>query len=248
MRIDMDKIYALMTSADFRARFKAEYWQLKDRYEKLNAMIAKYEAGKLDFEPLCPLGILKEQRSLMLGLMYVLQRRAAIENVELNEDDVTLTEEPTKDLQEGELVAVSVPGGCQIGIVRELYQDGADILFAGTDNMQYYISYMHICKVTNNEYISVTEAPTEQPSEDNADADAPSETETDTPFRKGELVAIHSGALYHVGLIRSISSNDKCAWVTLCKGSIERCSDPVAHYYALSELHHIANSDAIRMV
>lgn len=102
MRIDMDKIYALMTSADFRARFKAEYWQTKDRYEKLSAMIAKYEAGKLDFEPQCPISILKEQRSLMLELIYTLQRRAAIEGVELNEEDVTLAEsESTRNIQEG---------------------------------------------------------------------------------------------------------------------------------------------------
>ena len=238
MRIDMDKIYALMTSADFKDRFKAEYWQLKDRYEKLSAMIAKYEAGKLDFEPLCPLRLLNEQREYMLKLIYILQHRAAIESIELNEDDVTLTEEPTKDLQEGELVAIPVPGGYKLGIVKALYTDGADILFAGSSSNNYYVSYSLIRKVTNRESISVTEAPSK----------AEAEAEADTTFREGELVAIHSGTLYHVGLIRSISSNDKCAWVTLRKGSIERCSDPVMHYYALSELHHIANSDAIRMV
>ena len=232
MKIDMNKIYALATSADFRARFKAEYWQLKDRYEKLSAMIAKYEAGKLDFEPQCPLGILKEQRSLMLGLLYVLQRRAAIEDVELNEEDVMLAEsESTRNIQVGELVAVSVPGGCQIGIVRELYQDGADILFAGTDNMQYYISYMHICKVTNNEYISVADVPTEHPSEDNVEADA--------PFCEGEIVVIHEDAVYQVGIVRKVQIGG--AWVALH-------NDSKAYFYKFKELHHIANSNAIRMV
>ena len=234
MRIDMDKIYALMTSANFKDRFKAEYWQLKDRYEKLSAMIAKYEADKLDFTPMCPIDILKAQRAFMLWLIYTLQHRAAIEGVELNEDDVVLTEEPTKDLQEGELVAIPGPGGYKLGIVKALYTDGADILFAGSSSNNYYVSYSLIRKVTNRESISVTEAP--------------SETYTDTPFREGELVAMHLGTLYHVGLIRSIGSNGKGAWVTLRKGSIERCSDPVTHYYALSELHHIAISDAIRMV
>lgn len=241
MKIDMNKIYALATSADFRARFKAEYWQLKDRYEKLSAMIAKYEAGKLDFEPLCPLGILKEQRSLMLGLMYVLQRRAAIEDVELNEEDVTLTEsESTRNIQVDELVAVSVPGGCQLGLVKALYADGADILFAGTDNMQYYISYTHICKVTNNEYISVTEAPTEHPSEDNIEADAPfCDVEADAPFCEGEIVVIHEDAVYQVGIVRKVQIGG--AWVALHNNS-------KAYFYKFKELHHIANSNAIKMM
>lgn len=232
MKIDMNKIYALATSADFRARFKAEYWQTKDRYEKLSAMIAKYEAGKLDFEPQCPLGILKGQRSLMLELTYILQRCAAIEGVELNEEDVALAEsESTRSIQVGELVAVSVPGGCQIGIVRELYQDGADIMFAGTDNMQYYISYTHICKVTNNEYISVTEAPTEHPSEDTVEADA--------PFCEGEIVVIHEDAIYQVGIVRKVQIGG--AWVALHNNS-------KAYFYKFKELHHIANSNAIKMV
>lgn len=197
MKIDMDKIYALMTSADFKDRFKAEYWQLKDRYEKLSAMIAKYEADKLGFTPMCPIGILKEQRSFMLGLIYMLQRRAAIENVELNEDDVTLTEEPTKDLQDGELVAIPAPGGCKLGIV------------------------------TNRESISVTEAP----SENNVEADA--------PFCEGEIVVIHEDAIYQVGIVRKVQIGG--AWVALHNNS-------KAYFYKFKELHHIANSDAIRMV
>lgn len=197
MKIDMDKIYALMTSTDFKDRLKAEYWQTKDRYEKLSAMIAKYEADRLDFEPLCPLRLLKEQREYMLKLIYILQHRAAIENVELNEDDVTLTEEPTKDLQEGELVAIPAPGGCKLGIV------------------------------TNRESISVAEAP----SENNVEADA--------PFCEGEIVVIHEDAIYQVGIVRKVQIGG--AWVALHNNS-------KAYFYKFKELHHIANSDAIRMV
>lgn len=41
----------LMQSADYKDRFKAEYYQTKIRYEKLHSMTIKYEAGTLDFEP-----------------------------------------------------------------------------------------------------------------------------------------------------------------------------------------------------
>ena len=40
----------LMNSEDYRERFKAEYYQVKIRYEKLNKMIIKCEAGNLKFE------------------------------------------------------------------------------------------------------------------------------------------------------------------------------------------------------
>lgn len=42
-----------MNSVDYKDRFKAEYWQTQVRYEKLHAMIIKYEAGTLNFTPTC---------------------------------------------------------------------------------------------------------------------------------------------------------------------------------------------------
>ena len=38
-----------MTSKDYKERFKAEYYQLKIRYEKLDAMIKNWD--NLSFEP-----------------------------------------------------------------------------------------------------------------------------------------------------------------------------------------------------
>ena len=52
----------LMNSADYKKRFKAEYYQTKIRYEKLHKTVIKYEAGTLDFEPTCSLALLTEQK------------------------------------------------------------------------------------------------------------------------------------------------------------------------------------------
>lgn len=73
----------MMTSADYKERFKAEYYQTKIRYDKLHTMVVKYEAGTLDFSPNCPLELLKDQKAAMGKYLYVLEVRAQIEGVEL---------------------------------------------------------------------------------------------------------------------------------------------------------------------
>ena len=55
----------MMVSEDYKERFKAEYYQTKIRYNKLHAMVVKYEAGTLNFTPSCPLELLKEQKAAM---------------------------------------------------------------------------------------------------------------------------------------------------------------------------------------
>lgn len=72
-----------MLSPDYKERFKAEYDQLKIRYDKLDAMTVKYEAGTLGFEPSCSLELLKEQKSLMGQYLRILKIRAEIEGVDL---------------------------------------------------------------------------------------------------------------------------------------------------------------------
>lgn len=44
---------SLMNSGDFKERFQAEYFQLKIRYTGLKAMLEKYKAGTLAFQPKC---------------------------------------------------------------------------------------------------------------------------------------------------------------------------------------------------
>jgi hypothetical protein len=81
--MDINKIIEMMQSEDYKERFKAEYYQLKDRIEKLHRMIIKYEAGNLDFMPACSLRLLKEQKEAMVEYLCILEVRATIENVEL---------------------------------------------------------------------------------------------------------------------------------------------------------------------
>ena len=68
---------------DYKERMKEEYRFVKDKYNKLHKMIVKYEAGTLEFEPDCPLGILRDQKMSMGEYLYCLEIRAEIEGVEL---------------------------------------------------------------------------------------------------------------------------------------------------------------------
>lgn len=68
---------------DYKERMKKEYWQLKDRYDKLHQMCIKYEAGTLDFTPNCELDLLKEQKAAMCHYLKCLGIRAEIEGVKL---------------------------------------------------------------------------------------------------------------------------------------------------------------------
>ena len=73
----------LMLSDDYKERFKGEYYQVKERYERLRKMVVKYQAGTLNFEPKCDLELLKSQLSAMRDYIYILEVRAQIEGVEL---------------------------------------------------------------------------------------------------------------------------------------------------------------------
>lgn len=82
--MDLKETVEMMNSADYKERFKAEYYQVKTRYEKLHRMCIKYEAGTLDFKPDCPLELLKEQKSYMGNYLRCLEIRAEIEKVQLS--------------------------------------------------------------------------------------------------------------------------------------------------------------------
>lgn len=74
----------LMQSEDYKDRFKAEYYQVKIRTQKLNDMLLKYDAGTLGFNPECSLRLLKDQLSIMRDYMYALEVRAEIEGIDLS--------------------------------------------------------------------------------------------------------------------------------------------------------------------
>lgn len=71
----------MMNSEDYQERFKAEVYQTKIRYDRLSAMITKYEAGTLKFEPKCSLELLKKQQKAMRKYLNCLDIRAEIERI-----------------------------------------------------------------------------------------------------------------------------------------------------------------------
>ena len=81
--MDIEKIIALLKSDSYKDRAKGEYLFVKDKYNKLHAMIIKREAGKLDFKPNCPMEQWKAQATAMGAYLYQLEIKAAIEEIDL---------------------------------------------------------------------------------------------------------------------------------------------------------------------
>lgn len=75
----------LMKSSDYKDRFKAEYMQVKLRYNNLHKMLVKYEAKTLEFEPTCPIYILQTQANYMGNYLKQLEIRAEIENIDISQ-------------------------------------------------------------------------------------------------------------------------------------------------------------------
>lgn len=73
----------MMDGTDYKERFKAEYVQVVVRYEKLKAMLDKWDTGKLNFTPTCPRGVYNFQIRAMADYIASLEARAAIEDIEL---------------------------------------------------------------------------------------------------------------------------------------------------------------------
>ena len=73
----------MMISVDYKERFKAEYYQLKNRYESLKLMLLKWDTGKLPFTPTCPRELYDAQLGAMENYKKVLEMRADLESVEL---------------------------------------------------------------------------------------------------------------------------------------------------------------------
>ncbi len=73
----------LMTSADWKDRFLAEYLQTKIRYEKLNRLIVKRMVGKIYFETPIPMESWREQALHMGGYLLELEKQAALHGIEL---------------------------------------------------------------------------------------------------------------------------------------------------------------------
>lgn len=83
----------MMNNANYKERFKAEYYQTKIRYEKLKAFNTKIEAvSRMPYDRPCPIempkhdcppDILREQQRCMGEYLHLLEMRATLEQIEL---------------------------------------------------------------------------------------------------------------------------------------------------------------------
>ena len=80
---ELQETATMMCSADHKERFRAEYYQLETRNEKLKAMVEKWDKGELSFTPTCPRSTYDLQLRAMADYKAVLEMRAKIDGVEL---------------------------------------------------------------------------------------------------------------------------------------------------------------------
>lgn len=67
---------------EYKKRLLIEFNELKERIEKLDAMIKAYYSNELDFEPTCPIWLLHDQLQAMKSYMNILTLRYQIEGLE----------------------------------------------------------------------------------------------------------------------------------------------------------------------
>ena len=79
----LERLIELMKSEDYKDRFRAEFYQLEDRIDKLSNMLEIYKAGTLDFTPSCSYELLNSQLKAMNEYLLYLTIRAEIEGIEL---------------------------------------------------------------------------------------------------------------------------------------------------------------------
>ncbi len=73
----------MMNSADYKKIFRAEYQQNVIRYQKLVAMLEKWDKEELKFEPVCPRSTYNMQIKAMTDYIAVLEARAVMEGISL---------------------------------------------------------------------------------------------------------------------------------------------------------------------
>ena len=71
----------MMTSSDYKERFKAEYAQVVIRYKKLKNMLDKWDKNELTFTPTCPRSTYNIQVKAMADYIAILEARAVMENI-----------------------------------------------------------------------------------------------------------------------------------------------------------------------
>ena len=94
--MQLSETVKMMNSADFKERFRAEYFQLENRIDGLSKMLVDYRAGTLKFTPKCSIKILDGQLNSMIVYRTHLQERAKIEEISLEEVVAATTTDKTE--------------------------------------------------------------------------------------------------------------------------------------------------------
>lgn len=82
---ELKETVELMLSNDYKERFKAEYYQLKIRIDRLDNMLSKMENDELNFIPTCSYELLLNQLKAMLNYQMSLKERAEVEKIDLED-------------------------------------------------------------------------------------------------------------------------------------------------------------------
>ena len=82
--LTLEETAKMMLSEDYKERFKAEYYQLVNRYEGLKLMLKRWDAGTLDFKPAASRAIYSIQIDAMERYIVVLELRASTEKIDLS--------------------------------------------------------------------------------------------------------------------------------------------------------------------
>ena len=78
---NLEETIELMTSPDYKDRFKAEFEQLSFRINKLDAFLDKWNKGELKITPKSPREWFEKQRQAMADYGQVLAARAIKEEI-----------------------------------------------------------------------------------------------------------------------------------------------------------------------
>ena len=81
---NLETTIPMMTSEDYRERFRAEFYQLHARYEALCEMLYKWDCGELNFEPKSDYFLLREQKRVMQEYLSILVDRAEVEDIDIS--------------------------------------------------------------------------------------------------------------------------------------------------------------------
>lgn len=79
--MELNETIELMTSSDYKDRFRAEYYQTEIRFNKLTNMVDNWD--NLSFTPTCPKTTYLLQLDCMKKYLAVLSLRAVAEKIEL---------------------------------------------------------------------------------------------------------------------------------------------------------------------